>query len=540
MYPSSFCTICTKQCKQELIGLLLSLSVHHPNKTIYVMCDKETKLEIDNLSPNPKLNIKWFIELDKYSKYNRSQMVTMNIWHTFLKNKAEIMIKALNFEKDVIFIDSDTIILNKLEIDNSYDIGLSPQFVKSEIVDKTGYYNAGLLWTNKKSVCEYWKKITIENHDCPEQIHMKKFCNKFKYFEFGENYNLQTWRFIVGKEPGNKIASYLNIKNNKIYYKDKPLKFIHTHFNDDRFKGINKFFISNMMQAKLYRELLIIFRLINRCWKIKLPKQPMNGIWHHNNDSFRELAILLKKYSKDVDIELINNSGNCWLEPNIILYDRPTLEWCNNEIKNCSLFLLGNGDINKEGKELKKICKYVRPWIFWARKPFVIEKILNENGILSWNERTNESIFIGNFENNVQKKYRKTNINWEEVLSEYHCTAGQKHKFTNKEYLMKLRNSKFGLCLRGYGSKCHREVELMAFGTIPIITEHVSIESYLDPPKENVHFIKCKNINEWREKVNKIKKKDWELMSQNCYEWYQRNIYSKNCWESMLNNILYN
>ena len=58
MIPGSFCTICTKQCKQELVGFLLSLSIHHENANVYVMCDTETKQTIDILTPKPRLNIK--------------------------------------------------------------------------------------------------------------------------------------------------------------------------------------------------------------------------------------------------------------------------------------------------------------------------------------------------------------------------------------------------------------------------------------------------------------------------------------------------
>ena len=35
--PSSFCTICTNKCKQELAGFLLSLSLHHPNEKVYII-----------------------------------------------------------------------------------------------------------------------------------------------------------------------------------------------------------------------------------------------------------------------------------------------------------------------------------------------------------------------------------------------------------------------------------------------------------------------------------------------------------------------
>ena len=176
---------------------------------------------------------------------------------------------------------------------------------------------------------------------------------------------------------------------------------------------------------------------------------------------------------------------------------------------------------------------------FWPRKPEIVEQILDEKGILNYNERDSESIFIGNFENPVQEKYRNINDNWENVLSEYHCTKGDKHKFTNEEYLMKLRSSKYGLCLRGYGSKCHREVELMAFGTIPVITPEVSIESYMEPLIENIHYLRVNNSSEFKQKISEMDENKWNKMSKACYEWYQRNVYSKNCWNNMIENILY-
>ena len=70
-----------------------------------------------------------------------------------------------------------------------------------------------------------------------------------------------------------------------------------------------------------------------------------------------------------------------------------------------------------------------------------------------YHERTCNSIFIGNIENSVQNKYRNIEHNWKNVLSEYHCTNGTKHKITQNEYLEKMSNARYGLCLRGYGSK---------------------------------------------------------------------------------------
>ena len=206
---------------------------------------------------------------------------------------------------------------------------------------------------------------------------------------------------------------------------------------------------------------------------------------------------------------------------------------------NTSLVLLGNGDINNEGKLFIKENLNVKPWIFWPRRPFILEKVLDNNSRLLFHERKCETIFIGNFENSIQAKYRQTTHNWQSVLDEYHCTAGTQHKFSQEEYLKKLSNAKFGLALRGFGSKCHREVELMALGTVPIITPEVSIKSYMNSPEENIHYLTAKDPIELKEKINNTTEKQWELMSNNCYNWYQINVHSKNVMNTILTNIFY-
>jgi hypothetical protein len=537
--PSSFSTLCTEQCKQELIGFLLSLSIHHRNARVYVICDNKTKQYIEESTPYPKLDIRWYIELDKYSNYNRAEMESRGLWGDFQMEKANIIEKALEKETDTLLIDSDTIILDKLYINNNKELGVSPQFIKDENVKEVGYYNGGMLWTNQKSLPEKWKLYTKTSRYY-DQASIENLVKIYNYFEFGENYNLQTWRFILGVEPANKIASYINVKNNKVYYKDEPLKFIHTHFNSNRFKQVNDFFIFKLTEARRFQELAIIYRVINNKWILQIPKQPMNGLWRHNNDSYRELAFLMMVNNKDVEIEYNTSSGHCWLKPNILTYDRPTLEWVNKEVYNSTLFLLGNGDVDKEGLELKnKGIKNIKEWIFWPRKPMLVEKILDKYEILLYNERKIESIFIGNIENNVQNTYRNSD-EWKNVITEYHCTKGLDKKFTHEEYLMKIRSARYGLCLRGYGSKCHREVELMAFGTVPIITKEVSITSYYDKPIENIHYIYVNTPEELKYKIKNITIEQWNNMSQACYQWYQKNIHSKICWKNMIEYIIYN
>ena len=101
---------------------------------------------------------------------------------------------------------------------------------------------------------------------------------------------------------------------------------------------------------------------------------------YHKNDSYRELPILMKVKNKDVDVQFHSNTIHCWIEPNIITYDRPTLEWINNDFLSASLLLLGNGDVKVEGKEIiSRVPNLtVKPWIFWPRKPMLLEKFSKE------------------------------------------------------------------------------------------------------------------------------------------------------------------
>lgn len=563
--PSSFCTICTSTCKQELIGFLLSLSIHHPDADVYVMCDKGSQQEILSMSIQPKLCIHWYIELDKYTGLNRQQMTQQGIWSDFQMAKAQIIQRTLEEQEDTLFLDSDIIVLDVLNgIDKSKLLGVSPQFIQQKNVKQVGYYNGGVLWTRDKELPQKWIEYTQTSRYF-DQASIEDLAEEYgvhgsggfgidkenRGFEFGEHYNLQTWRFRLGLESEEQIKKNIIVEegtgSRQIYYRtrEQPLKFIHTHFNKPDFQQVNQYFVEVLTRAGRYRELMAIYRLVNSCWRITIPKQPLQGIGQHANDSFRELPLLWMRNHKDVRVALSTNTIHCWVNPSVCLYDRPTTRWVDKEcVMRSNLVLLGNGDVDgEEGKYFKRMEQNgfhgeLRPWIFWPRRPMILEKVL-EQGRLSYTQRPIESIFIGNFENPVQEKYRSTHEDWGSVLSEYHCTAGKTHKFTQQQYLEKLRTSRFGLCLRGFGSKCHREVELMAFGTVPVITPEVSIGSYYDPPVEGVHYVRVQSSEEFKTVVSAISKEEWECMSTACWEWYQRNVYSKNSWVNMIKYVLY-
>ena len=247
----------------------------------------------------------------------------------------------------------------------------------------------------------------------------------------------------------------------------------------------------------------------------------------------------MKDDVEDVDVELVNNSIHCWIYPNILLYDRPTLEWCSDEIKSASLILLGNGS-EKEAKELEN--KYnikVKPWIFWPRRPSIVEKVLEENTNLSWEEREHESTFMGGYTTQVQFDYRNpVKLGWDKVITNFYFIQGSNYKYTHEEYLRELQKSKFGLCLRGFGKKCNREMELLAMGTVPIVTPDVSLY-FNDPLIEDKHYIRINTPDEYSEKIKSITKEKWTEMSKNCKEWYMKNVYSKNGLNQLIKQVLY-
>ena len=290
--PSSFCTMCTYTCYKELIGLLLSLSIHHPGAKFYCMVDTKTKEEIDKMTPKINLNIFFKVILDKYTGLNRQMMEQMNIIKEFWNNKADIISYALQFENDVLFLDSDIFILSKIDdIDNQKELGLSPHYIRKSDTDKFGYYNGGCVWTKNKEIPLIWKNHTV-NSRFVDQASLEDLAKDYKnsMFEFPKNYNFSWWRVFQSDVSPQIIANKVNVQNNSIYYENKPLKFVHTHFthSDEASLQFNNLIVSYLHRCKKYKELMCLQRMLKDKWIIKIPKQPRNDIWNHDNTRFRE------------------------------------------------------------------------------------------------------------------------------------------------------------------------------------------------------------------------------------------------------------
>jgi hypothetical protein len=171
-------------------------------------------------------------------------------------------------------------------------------------------------------------------------------------------------------------------------------------------------------------------------------------------------------------------------------------------------------------------------WFFWPRSPALVEMLVEqEKGTKSYIEREFACTFHGKIENKVQEKNRQKEA-WYQVCDDYSMALGadKPYKLSHSEYLLRLANSRFGLCLAGYGKKCHREVECMAMGCVPVCATEVDINKYANPPQEGLHYIRVKSPEETREKLKAISKEEWETMSNACRAWWSENASVRGSW----------
>jgi len=279
------------------------------------------------------------------------------------------------------------------------------------------------------------------------------------------------------------------------------------------------------------------------------------GFHGHAGDSFRELAEL---WAEAGYVERIYHDGVfCWLDAvgaeGTLLYDRDTVEWLNDTVpegeRKWSRILCGNELANalpinndKPQAEGPKGAGAL-PWVYWARRPRLLEQLVKRiiqrprykmirQHKLEPDHRP-RLVFYGKIENSRQFKNRAakaTGKDWSTVCDEFEMPVGGKYKFTQAEYLEKLLMSRYGLCLPGYGPKCHREIECMALGVVPIVTPGIDMTNYAVPPIEGIHYLRAETPEEVRRLVDETSLEKWDQMSQACIKYYEDNYSIKNSW----------
>jgi len=251
-----------------------------------------------------------------------------------------------------------------------------------------------------------------------------------------------------------------------------------------------------------------------------------DGFHGHVGDSFRELAEMWGERGY-VDIDVTSTGDFCWLRGlgEVLLYDRPTYEWFekSEESKSFQMALVGN--------PLPLDEKPMRNWTFWGRKPRLIEEIVSE-GIQrkGYADRAKSCVFYGKVENTVQEENRKK-WDWSLACDEFVMLKDQEtYPYTHEEYLRKLTESKYGLCLAGFGIKCNREIECMAMGCVPICSPEVDMDSYAEKPVEGLHYFRVANPTEAKVIAETTTQEEWKKMSDACRAWWLANASCEGSW----------
>lgn len=249
--------------------------------------------------------------------------------------------------------------------------------------------------------------------------------------------------------------------------------------------------------------------------------------FRHAGDTFRELAHMWEEHGL-VEVMYTQNV-HVWIgeeetDEGVLLYDRPTMEWWQRRTPSkykCALF----GNQQPPPGTIPRAF----PWTFWGRRPKMLEQYASSAPLNRWDARPIKSIFLGKVENQVQNAFRNEGsaaaAGFKEVIEEFALVVGKNtpYPYTQSQYLERIHQSRYGLCLRGYGPKCNREIELMALGTVPLVTPHVDMQGYFDQPKEGVHFLRVATPEDVRRVIADTTQQQWEQLSHNCRDWYLRN-----------------
>jgi hypothetical protein len=260
------------------------------------------------------------------------------------------------------------------------------------------------------------------------------------------------------------------------------------------------------------------------------PKSMKFGFFGHKGDSFRELIDLWVEKGY-VELKEDPSITQCWFSEigsnGTLLYDRPTWNWLEKSpekeqtYKKC---LVGNPEPSEKPNAV--------PWIFWPRQPRLVELSAHSASKRKYGERIDSLVFYGRIENDEQGKWRKDTSEWLQVCSKFSMPIGAKqpYVYSPQEYLNALSNARYGLCLRGYGPKCNREIELMAMGTVPVVVDGVDMSNYNESLIEGIHYLRVSGPEDAREKIASIKESQWETMSKAGHQWWKQNASVEGSW----------
>jgi hypothetical protein len=318
---------------------------------------------------------------------------------------------------------------------------------------------------------------------------------------------MNTW------EPSGKyihLAGAAGLRYVLFALKREPLHVQRQHVHMELGRAIRKFGFHELMQINKGEKPIVI-----------IPTGAgLEGIMNHCGDTFREMVDIWADRGY-VRVERREDTGYCWWGGvgEVLLYDRPTARWWNEKTP-YQMALFGNCAPPGPGPHSLKQSV----WGFWPRSPRAIEALVARGEqCRGFNTRKIKSLFLGKIENGVQMKARTTQ-DWSasvELFSMPVDSTGKPYPYTQTEYLDKLCNARFGLCLPGFGPKCNREIEYFACGCVPIVTPGVDMKGYLVPPKEGVHYLRAETPEQVSKLISSTSAEKWMEMSAAGRDWWR-------------------
>ena len=161
---------------------------------------------------------------------------------------------------------------------------------------------------------------------------------------------------------------------------------------------------------------------------------------------------------------------------------------------------------------------------YFTYSPPELEKVRQALGRKAWSERKHASIYAGSIENEAQEFFRNRFSGWDEEIEIYALTdrlrKNESYRYSINEYLSLVSLSRYGVCFRGNGPKCFREIEYLSLGTPLIITPGVEV-NYPTPLEEGVHFFRACSRDDIRRITRDTSPEKWDAMSKACWDWFE-------------------
>ena len=209
----SFCFTTSINRILEAKILLRSLRLKH-QQPIYIHCDTPSKAILErqgykDLIIKDVINEKYLKDIVKrHTKHKYDILESIHHCRSdYIFAKLECLKQAMLLFKNTFFLDTDIIVLDKLQEKFNCDVCLSPAYFppdKAHSCFEYGFYNAGYLFCANRGFPSYWIKQFLTDSVFYEQQCMDRIPEVYNTQTFGLEHNYGFWRL---ENPPTKAKS---------------------------------------------------------------------------------------------------------------------------------------------------------------------------------------------------------------------------------------------------------------------------------------------------------------------------------------------